>query len=152
MARTGCDVDARLLSYAWGIEHAKEAAALAVAAAAKAAAERSAARPIPAAAPPAGPASPTASNGTPQPFGSPVVTAMRTTSSNEPPAMPLEGKPPGATGSSRLAAAPVAPAARQGAARLRSLLPSGSSWLPFAVGVAAGTAGCWLALSRTRSS
>lgn len=27
MAATGCDVDARLLSYAWGLEHAKQAAA-----------------------------------------------------------------------------------------------------------------------------
>lgn len=29
MAATGCDVDARLLSYAWGLEHAKQAAAAA---------------------------------------------------------------------------------------------------------------------------
>lgn len=34
MASTGCSVDARLLSYAWGLEHAKEVAALSVAASA----------------------------------------------------------------------------------------------------------------------
>ena len=34
MEATGCTVDARLLSYAWGLEHAKEAACLVVAAAA----------------------------------------------------------------------------------------------------------------------
>ena len=146
MQRTGCDVDARLLSYAFGLEHAKEAASLVVAAAAAAASKAHRARnhylPAQQAAAPAGPAGGGASSSSssaavaPLPFGSPVGRgSLEHSRASAPPRLSLDAE----------AAAAACTLAASGGT-LRS-----APWLLFVAGATAGSAACWLLLGRGRS-
>lgn len=140
MAATGCEVDARLLSYAFGLEHAKEALAAGGAAAAAAAAVPAVPAAAAAAAAGAGagagpqPAQrPRSSDGlesgaswAPLPFGSPILSPQA--SIMHPPAVSLGSQGPAGT----------QPAGRRGPASLAG------GWPLFVGGVAAGAAGCLL--------
>lgn len=141
MRQTRCSVDARLLSYAIGIEHAKEIANLAVAAAAAATVAGATSNGI----------------GTTQQqhqgvslgsFGSPVAPAPLLcaqasgySGSVDPPALALVTQASSAAGKHT--------AVGSSGGQLQGLLGSRSSWLLFAAGWMAGTAGCWLLLGRS---